>query len=150
MPIFESEQLLPRPLAEIFDFFCRPANFVLVMPPDFHVRLLEGPEQLHLGARFVIQAKRWGVPQRIVSQVTVYEPEVRFIDEQREGPFRKWIHSHRFEAINGTTRVTDVIEFEPPGGLLGLVATAGMIERDLKGVFAYRVHKLAELFGGQG
>jgi ligand-binding SRPBCC domain-containing protein len=148
MPKFESVQSLARPLGEVFDFFCRPANFIQVMPPELHLRFVEGPELLELGARFVVQGKRWGVPQRIVSEVTVFEPEVRFIDEQREGPFRKWIHTHRFEASGGTTRVQDVIDYEPPGGLLGMMVTANMIERDLKWVFEYRVRKLADLFGG--
>lgn len=148
MPLFESVQTLPRPVGDVFEFFRRPANLVQVTPPEMHLRLVEGPELLKLGARFVVQGKRWGVSQRIVSEVTAFEPEVRFVDEQREGPFRKWIHSHRFESIEGTTRVHDVIEFEPPGGLLGLVVTAKMIERDLKWVFDYRLHKLAELFTG--
>ena len=36
---------------------------------------------------------------------------------------------------------------EPPGGLLGLVLSASMIERDLKWVFEHRAKKLAELLG---
>jgi ligand-binding SRPBCC domain-containing protein len=88
-----------------------------------------------------------GIPQRLESEVTVFEPDVLFADEQRAGPFRKWVHSHRFEAVDGGTRVRDEIEFEPPGGLLGLVVTAAFIQRDLERAFAYRRQKLEELLG---
>ncbi len=147
MPVFQSSQTFPRPPEEVFAFFRRPANLLQVSPPELHMRLEEGPEELSLGARFKVRGRRWGVPQRIVSEVTVFEPNVTFRDVQVEGPFRKWEHTHRFETVPGGTLATDVIEFEPPGGILGLVLTAGMIERDLKWAFEYRTKKLAELLG---
>ena len=51
-----------------------------------YVPLVEGPEQLSLGSRITVQGRRWGIPQRIVSEVTAFEPNVRFVDEQRQGP----------------------------------------------------------------
>lgn len=147
MPIFQSEQTFPLPVEEVFAFFVRPANLLRVSPPELGMRLVEGPEVLGPGARLVAEARRWGIPQRLVSEVVAFEPNVSFTDVQREGPFRKWTHTHRFEAVPGGTRVTDVIEFEPPGGLLGLVATASAIERDLRRVFEYRRQELAKLLG---
>jgi ligand-binding SRPBCC domain-containing protein len=79
--------------------------------------------------------------------VTVWEPQSRFVDEQREGPFRKWIHTHRFEALpDGGTRVTDTIDYETPGGMLGFIVTVKAVERDLRWIFEYRRQKLAALF----
>ena len=66
-----------------------------------------------------------------------------------KGPFRKWDHTHGFAAMDGGTRVTDRIDYEPPGGLLGLVATAGLVKRDLEKIFAYRSQKLEEMMGGR-
>jgi len=149
MPHFEATQDFRRPIAEVFDFFRRPANLVRTSPPELHMQLAEGPEVLELGSRLVVKGRRWGVPQRIVSQVVEFQPDVSFTDVQVEGPFRQWRHLHRFEALpDGGTRVHDRIEFEPPGGVLGLVVTAGFIEKDLKWVFAYRQEKLRELLGG--
>lgn len=148
MPTFEATQTFPRPVAEVFDFFRRPANLVRVSPPELHMTVEEGPELLELGSQLAIKGRRWGLPQRVVSRVTEFEPEARFVDEQAEGPFRRWKHTHRFEALpDGGTRVTDVIDFEPPGGMLGLVVTAGFIEKDLKWVFAHRQERLKELLG---
>ena len=147
MPVFESSQTFPKPLQEVFDFFRRPANLVVVSPPELHMRLDEGPEVLQLGSRVVLRGRRWGVPQRVASEVTAFESGVSFTDAQVEGPFGKWVHTHHFEAVDGGTLVKDHIEYEPPGGLLGLVVTAGLIERDLRWIFAFRAKKLAELLG---
>jgi len=147
MPRFEMVENLAAPLSRVFDFFSRPANLVKISPPELHFQLVSGPEQLHLGARVTLQGRRWGLSQRLVSEVTTWEPEQLFVDEQREGPFKKWIHTHRFEALpDGGTRVTDRIEYEPPGGMLGFVITVKAVERDLKWIFEYRREKLAELF----
>jgi ligand-binding SRPBCC domain-containing protein len=147
MPHFEATQTFPRPLAEVFDFFRRPANLVKVSPPELHLKLEEGPEVLQLGSRVTVRGRRWGIPQRVVSEVMAFEPEVAFTDVMVEGPFKKLDHTHRFEAVPEGTRVTDHIDYEPPGGLLGLVVTASFLERDLQWVFAYRREKLAELLG---
>ncbi len=147
MPQFEWLTELSRPAADVFAFLCRPANLVQVSPPEFHMRLVEGPEQLQLGSLVTIQGRRWGFPQRIVSEITALEPNVLLRDEQRQGPFGKWIHTHRLEPLPDGTRMIDHIEFEAPGGLLGLVLTARRIENDLQRIFAYRAAKFRELLG---
>jgi ligand-binding SRPBCC domain-containing protein len=147
MPQFEASQTFPRPLAEVFDFFRRPLNLVKVSPPELHLELVEGPEVLELGARMILRGRRWGLPQRVVSEVTALEPNAGFTDSVVEGPFPKWVHVHRFEAVSEGTRVTDHINFEPPGGVLGLMVTASFLLRDLEWVFAFRREKLAELLG---
>jgi ligand-binding SRPBCC domain-containing protein len=69
------------------------------------------------------------------------------VDEQRDGPFGKWVHTHRFEAIAGGTLVTDQIDYAAPGGVLGLLVTDGFIQQDLEWIFAYRTTKLQDLLG---
>jgi ligand-binding SRPBCC domain-containing protein len=147
MPVFQATVCLPRPTAEVFDFFRRPANLIRISPPDFHLRLVEAPEVLELGSRLTLQGRRWGIPQRIVSEVTALEQEALMVDEQREGPFGKWVHTHRFEAVPEGTRVTDEIDYAAPGGLLGLVVSERFIASDLEWIFQYRTEKLKELLG---
>jgi ligand-binding SRPBCC domain-containing protein len=150
MPSFDAVLTVPRPLAEVFEFFLDPANLARVSPPELHMRLVEGPRRLQLGSVIVLQGRRWGVPQRVVSEITAFEPGASFVDEQRQGPFRRWRHAHRFETVPEGTRIVDRIDYEPPGGLLGLVATPKMLERDLQWVYGYRSEKLRELFGANG
>ena len=147
MPSFDDVLTVPRPPAEVFEFFLDPANLIRVSPPELHMRLVQGPRRLQLGSIIVLQGRRWGVPQRVVSEITAFEPAASFVDEQRQGPFRRWRHTHRFETVPEGTRIIDHIDYEPPGGLLGLVATPHMLERDLTWVYAYRCEKLRELLG---
>ena len=148
MPRFEMIENLSAPLTRVFDFFSRPANLIEVSPPELHFKLLSAPTQLTLGARVALQGRRWGISQRLVNEVTVWEPETHFVDVQREGPFKQWIHTHRFEELAGGTRVTDRIDYETPGGMLGFVITAKAVERDLKWLFEYRRERLMQLLDG--
>jgi ligand-binding SRPBCC domain-containing protein len=151
MPVFEVSQTFPGRPEDVFDFFTCPANLLAASPPELHLRLEEAPERLGLGARVRVRGRRWGVPHRVVSEVTVFEPGVQFVEEQRQGPFRRWVHTHRFEALaGGGVCVRDHIDFEPPGGILGLTVTAAFVLRDLKRAFAYRHQKLAEKLGAIG
>jgi ligand-binding SRPBCC domain-containing protein len=149
MPHFEAITVLAHPIAGVFDFLSLPANLIEVTPPEFNVRLVEGPQRLHLGARIVLQARRWGFAHRLVSEVTAFEPNRLLVDEQREGPFPKWVHTHLLEAVPGGTRMTDRIEFEAPGGMLGFLLTADTIASELQEMFAYRERRLHELLDGR-
>jgi ligand-binding SRPBCC domain-containing protein len=96
-----------------------------------------------------VQARRWGLSRRLTSEVTTLEPDALIVEEQRVGPFRAWKHTQRFEALpDGGTRLRDAIDYEPPGGLLGLTLTAPAVERELAGAFAHRNGKLVELLAG--
>jgi ligand-binding SRPBCC domain-containing protein len=147
MPVFERVACYPRPVAEVFDFFCQPAHLVTLSPPELHMRMKEAPDRLQLGSRIVVRGRRFGFGHRIVSEVTAFDPGSLFVDEQKEGPFGKWVHSHRFEAVPEGTRVTDRIDFEPPDGLIGMMVTAQRIEKELERVFEFRHQKLTELLG---
>jgi ligand-binding SRPBCC domain-containing protein len=145
MPVFEASAVFPRPIEEVFAFFRDPANLVRISPPDLHMRLVEGPPLIELGSRVVLKGRRWGIPQRVVSEITGFDPPVTFTDTQVEGPFGKWVHTHRLEAVAEGTRVNDRVEYEPPGGILGLVARPSLIENDLKWIFEFRTKKVMEL-----
>jgi ligand-binding SRPBCC domain-containing protein len=149
MPHFEATTSVRQTVAVVFDFLSRPANLIELMPPEFNVRLVEGPERLYVGARMVLHARRWGFSQRLVSEVTAFEEDRLFVDEQRDGPFPKWVHTHLVEAVPYGTRLIDRIEFEPPGGMLGALLTEENIASELQEMSAYREQRLRELLDGK-
>ena len=63
------------------------------------------------------------------------EPALRFVDEQRRGPYRRWIHTHSFEAQNGGTLCRDVVQYAVPGGSF---VNWLLVRRDVEQIFAYR------------
>lgn len=145
MPVFIQETDLTCPPAKVWEFLIRPANLVAISPPELNVQLAEGPEVLHLAARVTVVGQRWGLTQRMVSEVTRWEPGFLFVDEHRESPLRKWIHTHRLEGTATGTRLTDQIDFEPPGGMLGFMVTARKVLQELEAMFEYRTRRLKEL-----
>jgi len=145
VPVFEATMQLRCTAEALFDFLVRPANLPKLSPPDWDLRLLEAPEICQLGSRLVIQAKRSGIPQRIVSEIIGLEPHSVLIDEMREGPLRKLVHSRTLLANGNSVSLTDRIEFEPPRGLLGLILTAQRIEKDLAALHEFRLKRIQEL-----
>lgn len=37
-----------------------------------------------------------------------------FKDEMIDGPFPRWVHTHRFESVAGSTTMTDLVEYTLP------------------------------------
>jgi ligand-binding SRPBCC domain-containing protein len=135
MPIFESVVSFAAPPATVFALLRRPSVLVQLAPPELHLRVESGPDELEIGSRLVMCGRRWGVPQLVL--------------EHRQGPFRRWTHEQRLEVPpEGGTCLSERVEYEPPGGLLGLTVTAAFLERELSSLFAFRRQKLAELLGG--
>jgi ligand-binding SRPBCC domain-containing protein len=137
---------IPRPAHEVFDFLARPANLVQLAPPEMRLELLQGPERVQLGSLVHWKARRAGVSQTLVNEVTDFEDGVRFAEAQRQGPFKQWLFAHRVEATATGTRLTEELWCEPPGGLLGLLVTADVIHKELDKLFAHRALVLKQIF----
>jgi len=62
------------------------------------------------------EARHFGVRWRATSRITEFDPPDRFVDEMVGGPFAWFRHEHHFEAHDGTTRMTDTVEFRTRSG----------------------------------
>lgn len=72
---------------------------------------------------------------------TDFEPGRQFRDEQMSGPFRSWVHTHRFlPRDGGGTVLEDEIVFELP---FGLPVGPSLVRRELDRLFAFRHRRLA-------
>ncbi len=132
-------QRLPIPLERVFAFFAEPRNLARITPPRLGFRIVTTGELIMApGLTIEYRVSPLLVPQRWVSEITVFEPPHRFVDEQRVGPYRKWHHLHEFEAVPGGTEIRDVVTYALPLGPLGSLAHALLVRRQLEGIFAYR------------
>ncbi len=129
MPTFEAAAEFACPPATLYDFLIRPANLLKVSPPDLHVRLIEAPERIEIGSRLAIEARYLGLRQRLTTVVRALEPERLIVDEQIEGPFRKYRHERRLKEIPGGVALTGCIDYEPPAGMIGLLVSKSRIEQ---------------------
>ncbi|NWG12814.1 MAG: SRPBCC family protein [Acidobacteria bacterium] len=144
---FKSEQLLPRPLGTVFPFFSDPRNLQAITPPwlDFEITT-KGSLEMHEGLLIDYRLRIHGIPLRWQSEITVWQPPHRFVDEQRRGPYRFWIHEHTFEAIGDSTRITDHVQYGVFGGVLVQRLFVG---RDVAAIFTFRRAKLRQIFEGK-
>jgi ligand-binding SRPBCC domain-containing protein len=69
-----------------------------------------------------------------------------FRDEMRDGPFRRWIHTHSFFADGDETLIVDRVEYELPFGPLGR-AVAPLARIGFEPMFRYRHRRTRELLG---
>lgn len=143
--VLHSEQWFPAPLQEVFDFFATAENLERITPPLLQFRIVTPtPIQMEVATRIDYRLKIRGLPARWTSEITAWEPPRRFVDEQLRGPYRSWIHEHRFEETHGGTQVIDRVRYRAPGGQL---LHRWLIRPDLERIFAYRAQVLGDLFG---
>jgi ligand-binding SRPBCC domain-containing protein len=57
-----------------------------------------------------------------------------------------WHHKHFFEATPTGTKMTDVVHYGLPLGILGRIMNTLVVKNKLKSIFEYRVTKVDELF----
>lgn len=91
-----------------------------------------------LGEEVTWRAWHFGVPLRMTSRITAFDPPHSFVDEQVRGPFRSFRHEHSFhEDAHGTTMV-DRVRFEAPLGVLGRLAEKFVLARYLRKLIEQR------------
>jgi hypothetical protein len=143
------EQWLPKPIDEAFAFFSRPENLEEITPPWLGFHIVRTDPQLREGSLIEYKLRIHGLPMRWTSEIAVWDPPHRFVDNQRRGPYKRWHHEHTFVSENGGTRITDHVEYAMPFGILGEMAHAVMVRRDVESIFKFRQQRLAELLGAK-
>jgi ligand-binding SRPBCC domain-containing protein len=149
--LLETRQLIPADLDTVWAFFATPRNLNEITPPDLHFTFVRGgDEPMYAGQIIEYRVTVFpSIPARWVTQITHVEPKRRFIDEQRVGPYRLWIHEHRFEPVEGGVLMADRVTYALPFGALGRLVHRMLVRRRLEYIFAYRRRRIAEIFGGQ-
>jgi ligand-binding SRPBCC domain-containing protein len=138
------------PPPAVFDFHADPRNIERVAAPPARARLLEPYDvPLHEGSVVRLRVELFGLlPQVVETEIVLCRPPREFVDEQRQGPFRRWRHRHLFEEIEGGTRLTDDVEYELPTALpFRLLGTEAMT-RMMENLFARRQELTKEQIEG--
>lgn len=145
----ERELWLPVARDEVFAFFSNPVNLELLTPEAMRLRILS-PQPLTMRAGTLIDfaVQVHSIPMRWRSEITLWEPPLRFIDEQRRGPYGSWKHEHRFECRDGGTLIVDDVHYTLPLGWIpgsGLVHSL-LVQPELERVFKHRRDALLKHF----
>jgi uncharacterized protein (TIGR01777 family) len=144
MPVFERECVLPVSAAEAYAWHTRPGAFERLRPPWQRVRVVRRARGVDDGERMVMHVGVGPVTRRWVAVHRDNVPGVQFADEQVQGPFARWLHTHRFEPLEGDTcRLIDHVDYELPGSSAGATLAGGPIEKSLARLFAFRHQRTA-------
>jgi ligand-binding SRPBCC domain-containing protein len=113
VPTFVKELVVQAPVATVFAFHERDDALPRLSPPFPPMRVVSRAGGIRTGARVELRIG----PIRWLALHTDYRQNELFVDEQIAGPFASWVHRHEFEALGPhTTRLTDRVAFELPGG----------------------------------
>jgi len=135
---------LPQHREQIFAFFSDPRNLEKITPPWLHFEIL-GPTEVAVGrgTRIDYRLHVRRLPIRWQSEITVWEPPVRFVDQQTRGPYKMWTHEHTFSESEKVTIVGDNVVYAVPGGPL---VQKLFVAPDLDRIFHYRHEVLRNIF----
>lgn len=133
------------PIERVFEFFSDAANLEAITPPWLNFQILTPmPLEMSQGALLDYKIRLHYVPIKWRTEICVWQPPHKFVDQQLKGPYKKWYHEHTFEdAGNGITNVNDDVHYIPRGGSL---IHRLLVKPDLEKIFAYRQSRLTEIF----
>lgn len=147
-----TKQIIRAGMEEAWAFFSNPRNLARITPPElgFEVLTPDLPPQVYAGMMIAYRVRPlFGIPMTWLSEITLVEAGVRFIDEQRVGPYAVWHHEHVFHDLgDGRVELEDRATYVLPLAPLGDLAHALLVKPQLDRIFAHREKAVRELFPG--
>lgn len=132
-------QKLNQNLESVFSFFEKPENLQKLTPQHLSFKILTpSPIAMKVGSEIDYVIRLNGVPLKWKTLITHYVPLEMFVDKQIKGPYALWEHTHRFSRDGEGTLIEDEVRYALPMGILGQMAHALWVKRQLKGIFDYR------------
>lgn len=130
---------IEAPIERVFD---------LARDLDLHARTMAHTGERAVGGRtsgrvevgdsVTWRARHFGLWWSLTSRITAVDAPVRFEDVQERGPFAWFRHEHRFEAIDGVTRMHDHWEHRSPFGPLGRLVDRLVLGRYMRSLLVTR------------
>lgn len=144
------QQFLPISLEKAWHFFSNPKNLARITPPQmgFKILSISAPSDTTFAGQIIHYKINLppGIPATWVTEITHVEQPIRFVDEQRKGPYRLWHHQHWFKEVPGGVEMHDEVNYALPMGILGRIAHQLFVERQLHAIFDYRFKVLDNEF----
>lgn len=151
--LLETSQYLNISMEEAWQFFSSPGNLSLITPSHMGFRITSGsPGRMYPGQIITYRVSpfrgyttNWvteitHVSEYGLSMDTIYRVHTHpyFVDEQRIGPYSLWHHEHHFQKQEEGILMTDRVYYRLPFGILGKIAHALFVRRQLLKIFLFR------------
>lgn len=150
MEILTCHMEIPLRRERVFSFFADAANLGAITPPELAFEIVTpGPIVMRPGTLIDYRIGLWGIPMTWKTRIMRWDPPHEFVDEQLRGPYKTWIHTHRFTDTANGTAIDDEVQYEVPFGLLGRIALP-LVRRQLDRIFEYRTNRVRHLLVSAG
>jgi ligand-binding SRPBCC domain-containing protein len=141
-------QTLPVAREKLWAFISVPQNLNEITPPQMAFKIVgELPNSAYAGLLLEYKVK---IPvlgwTSWLTEIKYVKAGFSFMDEQRVGPYKLWLHTHTLEEVEEGTKMTDEIRYQMPFGIFGTIAHFLFVKRTLQQIFQYRREKLDELY----
>jgi ligand-binding SRPBCC domain-containing protein len=139
---------LPLPRDQVFTFFAEASNLERITPPELGFEIVT-PQPLHLreGTRIDYRLHLFGIPLSWQSEIQRWNPPEVFVDVQRRGPYKHWVHTHRFREEERATIIEDEVQYALPYAPLSELVYP-LVCLQLHRIFRYRQHAIHAYFCG--
>ncbi len=143
--ILETVAELNAPREAVFAFFADAFNLERITPPNLRFRVLTPrPIEMRAGAIIDYRLSLHGLPMAWKTEISAWEPAVRFVDEALKSSYRWWHHEHRFEDLPcARTKMTDIVHYGVP---LAWASHALFVRPSLRRIFEYRTAQFESIF----
>lgn len=129
---------IPLPVDTVFEFFSKAENLQRLTPPELQFQILTPtPIDIRQGTLIDYQLGLFGLRFRWKTEITNWDPPHQFIDVQLRGPYREWIHTHRFIPTSKGTAILDDVQYQLPFSPIGDLAYP-VVRLQLARIFGYR------------
>ena len=147
-----AEHILTRSLTldlnreEVFAFFADAGNLERITPPELNFHIVTPPPiDIRQGTLIDYELKLYGFPMSWRTEISVWDPPFRFVDQQLRGPYSQWIHTHTFTELGPSkTLMEDEVRYRLPFEPIGDIAHF-FVKRELAYIFDYRQKVVAEM-----
>jgi ligand-binding SRPBCC domain-containing protein len=131
----------------VYAFFEKAENLEQLTPNNLQFKILTPiPIKMNIGRLIDYTIKIFGINFHWRTMITDYKKNEKFVDEQLQGPYSFWHHTHTFVESNDGTQINDKVLYSLPFGVLGRIAHSLFIKRSLHKIFRYRQEIMNSLF----
>ena len=141
---FTKRSRISAPVEEVFKWHARPGAIERLSPPWDPLEILNPSEGILKGAEVLLKMKAGPFSFKWFARHTDYLENKFFQDRQIKGPFKEWIHSHRFEPDGkDACLLEDHIEYKLPFHFISGFPSKRILQKKLERIFTYR-HQITQ------
>jgi ligand-binding SRPBCC domain-containing protein len=151
MAYIQHSSVIPFSRSEVFKYVTDVNRLPDLLPDDYHLKLTVPPLEMRKGAEYEFKIQRFGVSHLWSIRVDDFIEDEMYVERQILGLFDTWILTCQLEDHgDGKTLISNYLEYEIPGGIIGKFFDDVWLRKDLKRIFEVGHQKLTASLNKKG